>query len=1291
MVDRSVEVKLKADIANFQRNIAKAAVTTDGLAASLGELDHRLGSVHEGQQSAAESQTALNRSWNNGNRSLTKYNGSLSGAESGLGKLDGRTKVLERDTTSLSGKLRAAADDTDRVGTRASSTGKEIDKLSGRLRIWMDLLATGGTALIPLGAGALPALAGITAGLGAAAGALGVTILAVHGLGDALKALDAYQLEPTAANLAKVQDQFHKLGPAGVEFITYLDKLEPKLQDLQMLARQGLLPGLEDGIDSMLQRLPQVKTTISDIAVVLGGIAADAGKNLGGPKFDGFFDYVEHRAGPIMQDFAKATGNVGEGLANMLVAFDPATQDFESGLLGMTRDFANWSRTLDTNTGFQDFLAYARENGPKVIDFLGSLISSLASIVEAAAPVGAVVLPILTDLVKVIGAIAGSDLGTPIFAGLAALATYNRVLQVTASLQKSAFGTAIVGGKSSGVGGKLATTFGGTAIGNIRKDIATLGNATVLAATGETKLKVASASVRENLGGLASGAARAAGPVAALALVSSGAADKMGLQNTTMLGLMGTMAGPWGAALGTAAGAVLDFKSANDASAKSVAATNAVITSSAATLSDQLRQVAQARADYEAQANFDANNGKGQGISGLGDALTSLAKHPIQMAQSAFSDPIDELGNAYAALQAKITLTQTASEDLGRSMGVSLGPIDGSTRSVNELSAALDAAQPAMDALGISQEKLLALQGRQFMARSQQNPGSLFNWGAFGDMSGQADVYDHAIDRIASKSRWLNSTAGRQHAVADALANIGSTATAAVDPVDALAQSLSALLDPAVSFRDAANAFSDQLSGLKDSLAKQNTLTTGLLPIGPADSKNRQVIDDLTRGLQDLLVKQAAVDSSSSHLSQTFRQQRQAIVDKTVAQGLDRKAVEAYLKTLHLAPSDVNTVLHAVVEQAKANVASVRHDFDSLPKDLQTEIKTNGVPKTKSEVDDLITRFGLVGVPRTAIVALKDDAAKAGIATITQLLNALNGKTATTTITTVHRDVRVASSSGVSANPTHNATGGLITGPGGPTEDRIPAMLSNREYVVKAAAVEKYGVGFFDRANAMHLADGGYVDRTGNETRYPVMGGAFGDVRHESDQVAKGLKGLKARLDDAQKALKAEQDQLQKMKDFRSTVSTSLAAPLFGNGQAGFELAATANRNDNRQAREALAKARRKGLDGPLYAALAASGDLAAITQFGNSSRGRIRKDELLYASSVRSGTRLGDLAVQQRFGESIDHQASVIHDLQREIHHLNAELKHLGRHVEKGAHDGTRKGQTDKSRHTSNMTRTGR
>ena len=63
------------------------------------------------------------------------------------------------------------------------------------------------------------------------------------------------------------------------------------------------------------------------------------------------------------------------------------------------------------------------------------------------------------------------------------------------------------------------------------------------------------------------------------------------------------------------------------------------------------------------------------------------------------------------------------------------------------------------------------------------------------------------------------------------------------------------------------------------------------------------------------------------------------------------------------------------------------------------------------------------------------------------------------------------------SGPVTFATGGYISGPGGPKSDVIPAMLSNGEYVINAAAVQKYGVGAMNAINsgAMPMAMGGFA------------------------------------------------------------------------------------------------------------------------------------------------------------------------------------------------------------------------
>jgi Transglycosylase SLT domain len=65
--------------------------------------------------------------------------------------------------------------------------------------------------------------------------------------------------------------------------------------------------------------------------------------------------------------------------------------------------------------------------------------------------------------------------------------------------------------------------------------------------------------------------------------------------------------------------------------------------------------------------------------------------------------------------------------------------------------------------------------------------------------------------------------------------------------------------------------------------------------------------------------------------------------------------------------------------------------------------------------------------------------------------------------------------------PVRQAVGGLIGGPGGPSDDKVPAWLSAGEYVVRASSVDKYGKHLFDALNAQKFAAGGFA-QTGDSS-----------------------------------------------------------------------------------------------------------------------------------------------------------------------------------------------------------------
>ena len=211
-----------------------------------------------------------------------------------------------------------------------------------------------------------------------------------------------------------------------------------------------------------------------------------------------------------------------------------------------------------------------------------------------------------------------------------------------------------------------------------------------------------------------------------------------------------------------------------------------------------------------------------------------------------------------------------------------------------------------------------------------------------------------------------------------------------------------------------------------------------------------------------------------------------------------------------LTPKLVKTVFEAAgIDAAERKARELRNGYRSLPKAVKTEMRAEGVPTTKGQIADLQRKYNLTPKQVRTLAQLQDAAAKSGITNLQRLLRALDAQKAdpkvtantgqatrnlasvqymiagihdkSVTITTYHRTIRTGPG-GTGGDRGGVATGGYISGPGTGTSDDIPAWLSNGEYVIKAAAVEKYGTAMFHQLNAMAYADGGFVSARGYAT-----------------------------------------------------------------------------------------------------------------------------------------------------------------------------------------------------------------
>lgn len=457
-----------------------------------------------------------------------------------LHRLSGQSVTTTRSTQNLSR-------DTDAVGTSAAKADRSINQLTGRLRLFADLAAILGPGLAPISAVAVPAVAGLANQMGVAALAGGTMIAAFQGVGDALKAVEKARLEPTVQNLQAARDAMAQISPAAQDMVNRIQELRPVLRGIRDEAAEGLFPGMIEGIDALEARADDLERIFSSVATATGDLFADAGESLASAKWDDFFTFLETEAPQTLESLGRTVGDLAHGLAELWMAFDPLNDDFSGWFEGIAEGFDEWAAGLAQTQGFQEFMDYVRSTGPQVAETFGALVDAVLEIGEAAAPLGGPVLAGLEAVAKTIAAIADSDLGTPIMTAVGGMALLSRGAATFAAVSSTAWGAKARGNLQGLIAGLTTVTSA--------QDRARL-SAAQLAAVEEKR----AAATRRGLATLG----KAAGLTAALAVSSTGVADEIEATNTITLGLIGTLGGPFGAAIGSGVGAVMDLKAAHD-------------------------------------------------------------------------------------------------------------------------------------------------------------------------------------------------------------------------------------------------------------------------------------------------------------------------------------------------------------------------------------------------------------------------------------------------------------------------------------------------------------------------------------------------------------------------------------------------------------------------------------------------------------------------------------------------------------------------------------------------------
>lgn len=175
-------------------------------------------------------------------------------------------------------------------------------------------------------------------------------------------------------------------------------KFQDTYEKWQRSLQPDAFPVIRSGMDLLTTGMKIGTPLVRASAGAFGQFLDTVNEELQGEQWGRFFDELTEQAPRAIEGLGNATLNVAGGLAGVVQAFLPYTGDLMTWVEDITQKFETWGQNLGGSNEFQRFLAYARENGPKVGEIVSNLGEAVGKILQAGAGPGAGVLDFLVGL-----------------------------------------------------------------------------------------------------------------------------------------------------------------------------------------------------------------------------------------------------------------------------------------------------------------------------------------------------------------------------------------------------------------------------------------------------------------------------------------------------------------------------------------------------------------------------------------------------------------------------------------------------------------------------------------------------------------------------------------------------------------------------------------------------------------------------------------------------------------------------------------------------------------------------
>ncbi|MBG0818195.1 hypothetical protein [Planomonospora sp. ID82291] len=475
MADRSVSIRLRADVKGFQAGLGKAKRDTADLGRQMTETGESARRMRKRLEDATKAlpkieidadSTPAELKFAQVRAEMEKLSEKRIGidvdadvARAQIAEIERELEMLQRaevdvivraDIGIALAELRAVSAEADLLDGKTVTVRAKADVGDALGGLAMLSGAMAATAAIPVGAVLGSSLAALAGPLGAAGlGFTAFAAVAVPAVNRVNEAIDKGKID----ELTKAEQELAK------EFVAFGDAYN----DWQADVSPRVWPIITDGLKLTKQLLPQLNPLIEASSGALGNLEKRGQAALAGPHWKEFLDTTTKHAPRAIEGLGTSFSNVFGGIGGILQALMPHTDALMDGLERVTQKWEDFGRGLKTDQDFQDFVLFVKAEAPQVWALIKNIAGAGVDLVAALAPLGAVSLgglSLLADLVS------GMDPGHIQAIAVAIGAVYLAVKSGQAiNGAADAFGrlrdrmndvNSAVGSGRSGIGGKIA-------------------------------------------------------------------------------------------------------------------------------------------------------------------------------------------------------------------------------------------------------------------------------------------------------------------------------------------------------------------------------------------------------------------------------------------------------------------------------------------------------------------------------------------------------------------------------------------------------------------------------------------------------------------------------------------------------------------------------------------------------------------------------------------------------------------------------------------------------------------